>query len=99
MIADNLVVERGVSAGDAWITVDPANLRSALSALKDDGYRLLVFLTCVDHLLDASRNWPARYELVYELRNMETPEHLRVCNGWVQSVRPPHDNARPDLCR
>jgi len=78
VIADNLVVERGVSAGDTWISVDPANIHNALSALKDDGYRLLVFLTCVDHLLDASRSWPARYELVYELRNMDTPEHLRV---------------------
>ena len=78
MIADNLVVERGVSAGDSWITVDLANIHNALATLKNDGYRLLVFLTCVDHLLDASRSWPARYELVYELRNMDTPEHLRV---------------------
>ncbi len=78
MIADNLIVEQGVSAGDTWITIDPANIRKVLSTLKDDGYRLLVFLTCVDHLADASRSWPARYELVYELRNMDTTEHLRV---------------------
>ena len=76
--AESLVVERGVSAGDAWVTVDPANIRKALQSLKDDGYRLLVFLTCVDHLVDTSRQWPARYELVYELRNMETKEQLRV---------------------
>ena len=43
MIAENLVVERGVSAGDAWITVEPENIKAALQSLKDDGYRLLVF--------------------------------------------------------
>ena len=78
MIAPNLVVEQGVSAGDAWVTVDPGNIRTALQSLKDEGYRLLVFLTCVDHLVDASRQWPARYELVYELRNMETKDQLRI---------------------
>lgn len=78
MIRDNLIVERGVSAGDAWITVDPANIRDALSALKDGGYRLLLFLTCVDHLVDGSRQWPGRYEIVYQLRNMETLEEIRV---------------------
>jgi NADH-quinone oxidoreductase subunit C len=78
VIAETMVVERGVSAGDAWVTVDPSNIRGALQAMKDQGYRLLVFLTCVDHLLDGSRQWPARYELVYQLRNMETKDQLRV---------------------
>jgi NADH-quinone oxidoreductase subunit C len=78
VIRDNLIVERGVSAGDAWITVDPANIHDALSGLKDEGYRLLLFLTCVDHLVDASRKWPGRYEIVYQLRNMDTLEQLRV---------------------
>ena len=78
MIPDTQFLERGVSAGDAWITVDPANIHAALSGLKDDGYTLLVFLTCVDHLVDSSRQWPARYELVYQLRNMETKEQIRV---------------------
>jgi NADH-quinone oxidoreductase subunit C len=78
VIEETLVVEKGVSAGDAWVTVDPAKIRAALQSLKDDGYRLLVFLTCVDHLVDASRQWPTRYELVYELRNMETRAQLRV---------------------
>ncbi len=77
-IAENLVVAQGVSAGDAWATVEPANIKQALQSLKDDGYRLLVFMTCVDHLVDTSREWPARYELVYELRNLETKEQLRV---------------------
>jgi NADH-quinone oxidoreductase subunit C len=78
VIRDNLIVERGVSAGDAWITVDPANIHDALSSLKGEGYRLLLFLTCVDHLVDASRKWPGRYEIVYQLRNMDTLEQLRV---------------------
>ena len=98
MIADSLIVERGVSAGDAWIAVAAGDLRQALSALKDEGYRLLVFLTCVDHLADASRSrggapeglgptgaqggppryQSPRYELVYQLRNLETREQLRV---------------------
>jgi len=78
VISENLILDRGVSAGDAWMTVDPADIRQALSTLKDGGYRLLVFLTCVDHLVDSSRSFPARYELVYELRDMDKPEHLRV---------------------
>jgi NADH-quinone oxidoreductase subunit C len=78
VIADELVADRGVSAGDQWITVPAERVRDALAALKADGYRLLVFLTCVDHLADASREWPARFELVYQLRNLETREQLRV---------------------
>jgi NADH-quinone oxidoreductase subunit C len=78
VIADELVADRGVSAGDQWITVPAERVRDALAALKADGYRLLVFLTCVDHLADASRDWPARYELIYQLRNLETREQLRV---------------------
>jgi NADH-quinone oxidoreductase subunit C len=78
VIADDLVAERGVSAGDQWITVEAERVREALAALKADGFRLLVFLTCVDHLADASRQWPARFEIVYQLRNLETREQLRV---------------------
>ena len=78
MIPENLVVDKGASAGDSWVTVPAEQIREYLSALKNDGYRLLVFLTCVDHLADASREWPDRYELVYQLRNMETREQLRV---------------------
>jgi NADH-quinone oxidoreductase subunit C len=78
VIADDLVIERGVIAGDKWITVPADRIRDALSALKSDGFRLLVFLTCVDHLVDASREFPERYELVYQLRDMEKPEGIRV---------------------
>ena len=78
MIADELIAERGVSAGDQWITVNADLVRDALAALKAEGYRLLTFLTCVDHLADASREWPARFEIVYQLRNLETREQMRV---------------------
>jgi len=78
VIQETLIVERGVSAGDSWVTVEAPNIRSALSALKDDGYRLLVFLSCVDHLADPSFVWPARYEVIYQLRNLESREQLRV---------------------
>ena len=78
MIAEGLAIERGISAGDAWVTVDPEKIKDVLQSLKDDGYRLLVFLTCVDHLADASRAWPGRYELVYQLRNYDTKDQVRV---------------------
>ena len=41
MIADDLIVERGVSAGDEWITVPAAQVWVALSALRDDPRSLL----------------------------------------------------------
>jgi NADH-quinone oxidoreductase subunit C len=78
VIPEGLVVDRGVSAGDQWVTVDTTRAHEALESLRDDGYRLLVFLSCVDHLADASRDWPARYEIIYQLRNMETREQMRV---------------------
>ena len=95
MIAPRFVVEQGVSAGDSWVTVEPGDIRAALQALKDDGYRLLVFLTCVDHLADASRQWPSRYELVYQLRNLETKALLRV-RAFVDGD-PPHIDSVHDL--
>ena len=95
MIADSLVIERGVSAGDSWVTVDSEKIKEALGSLKDDGYRLLVFLTCVDHLADASRAWPGRYELVYQLRNYETKDQLRV-RAFVDGD-PPHIDSVTDL--
>ncbi len=78
MIADNLIVDRGVTASDAWITVEPAHVHEALSSLRDEGYRLLLFVTAVDHWSDPGREWPARFEVVYQLRNLETREELRV---------------------
>jgi NADH-quinone oxidoreductase subunit C len=78
VIAEDLVIEKGVTAGDQWVTVPAERIREALSALKSDGYRLLVFLTCVDHLVDTSRDFPARYEVVYQVRDLEKPAGLRV---------------------
>ncbi len=95
MISENLIVDRGVSAGDSWITVAAETAHEALSSLKDEGYRLLVFLTCVDHLADGSREWPSRYELVYQLRNMDTLEQLRV-RAFVAGD-PPHVDSVSDL--
>jgi NADH-quinone oxidoreductase subunit C len=70
VIADDLVLEKGVTARDQWVTVPAERIRDVLTAFKADGYRLLVFLTCVDHLIDASREFPARYEIVYQLRDL-----------------------------
>ena len=78
MIAEDLVIEKGVTAGDQWVTVPAEPIRDVLSVLKADGYRLLVFLTCVDHLVDSSREFPARYEVVYQLRDLEKPADLRI---------------------
>ena len=77
-IQDDLITERGVSAGDSWITVPAERVHEALAALKDEGYRMLVFLTCVDHLADQSHEWPTRFEVVYQLRDLEKPADLRV---------------------
>jgi NADH-quinone oxidoreductase subunit C len=92
VISENLITERGVSAGDEWITVPAAQIREALAALKDDGYQLLVFLTCVDHLADASKQWPARYELVYQLRDMEKLRDIRV-RAFIDGDPPEIDSA------
>jgi len=93
--SEALIVEKGVSAGDAWVQVEAGTVHAALSALRDEGYRLLIFLTCVDHLADASRQWPARYEVVYQLRNMKTREQLRV-RAFVDGD-PPHLDSVQDL--
>jgi NADH-quinone oxidoreductase subunit C len=95
VIAEKLIVDRGVSAGDNWITVAAESAHEALAGLRGEGYRLLVFLTCVDHLADSSRQWPSRYELVYQLRNMDTLDQLRV-RAFVDGD-PPHVDSVSDL--
>jgi NADH-quinone oxidoreductase subunit C len=95
VIPETLIVDRGVSAGDSWITVEAAGIHDALAGLKADGYTLLVFLTCVDHLADALNSWPARYELVYQLRNLETKEQVRV--RTFLDGDPPHIDSVHDL--
>ena len=94
MISDQLIIDRGVSAGDEWITVPAESVHEALAALRSDGYRLLTFLTCVDHLADHSREWPFRFEIVYQLRNLETREQLRVrafVDGDLPRIDSVHD--------
>ncbi|HEY5034229.1 MAG TPA: NADH-quinone oxidoreductase subunit C [Candidatus Dormibacteraeota bacterium] len=114
MIADTLILDRGVSAGDAWITVPSESIRDALSGLRSEGYLLLTFLTCVDHLADASRGgapgeglrpaaaqggpppvdeWPARFEIVYQLRNLDSLEQLRV-RAFVDGDPPKIDSVQ-----
>jgi NADH-quinone oxidoreductase subunit C len=78
VIAAEFVLEKGVTARDQWVTVPAERIREVLTALKADGYRLLVFLTCVDHLVDASREFPARFEIVYQLRDLDKPVEIRV---------------------
>ena len=96
MISEKLIVDRGVSAGDSWITVDAATVHEALAGLKEEGYQLLVFLSCVDHLADLSRpEWPGRYEIVYQLRNMETRAQIRI-RSFVDGD-PPHIESVSDL--
>ncbi|HET7338835.1 MAG TPA: NADH-quinone oxidoreductase subunit C [Candidatus Dormibacteraeota bacterium] len=95
MISEKLIVDKGTSAGDDWITVDAANVHEALSGLRDEGYRMLSFLTCVDHLADSSRKWPARFEVVYQLRNLESREQIRV-RAFVDGD-PPHIDSVSDL--
>ena len=79
MIADALIIEKGVSAGDEWITVAADKVHEALAGLRDEGYTLLLFLTCVDHLVDPSGEKPGRYEIVYQLRDQgEQTRDVRV---------------------
>jgi len=78
VIADDLVIERGVSAGDDWITVPAERIHDALLSLKDQGYRLLVFLSCVDHLADSSKQFRERFEIIYQLRDLDKPADIRV---------------------
>ncbi|HKF75630.1 MAG TPA: NADH-quinone oxidoreductase subunit C [Candidatus Dormibacteraeota bacterium] len=69
----------GVVAGDEWLTVPRELIRSTLADLKAQGYRSYVFMTCVDHLATPLlQRPPERFELVYQLRNMDTRHELRV---------------------
>ena len=73
------VLEEGVSAGDEWITIPRERIREVLQSLKDQGFRSYVFMTAVDHLATPVQP-PAseRFELVYQLRNLQEMEELRV---------------------
>jgi NADH-quinone oxidoreductase subunit C len=75
---EDLILERGVSAGDQWMTVSAEHVHEALAALKKDGFTLLAFMTCVDHLADPSGEKPGRFELIYQLRDLERKQLIRV---------------------
>ncbi|MGH7902895.1 MAG: NADH-quinone oxidoreductase subunit C [Candidatus Dormibacteraceae bacterium] len=68
-----LVVDRGVIAGDEWLTVTAGGLHEALTLLKRSGFDYLCFMSAVDHLPDEPR-----FELVYQLRNMVEARGIRV---------------------
>jgi NADH-quinone oxidoreductase subunit C len=88
-----LIIDRGVSAGDSWITVPSESVHEAMAGLRSEGYRLLTFMTCVDHLADASRDWPSRFEIVYQLRNLDSKEQLRV-RAFVDGEPPKIDSVQ-----
>jgi NADH-quinone oxidoreductase subunit C len=74
-----LIKERGLSAGDEWIRVEVQDIPATLTDLVARGFGFLCFLTCVDHLATpVMPPPPARFELVYELRNMAERRLIRV---------------------
>ena len=82
-----IAVEHGVIAGDEWVTVPAAQIREALEAARADGYSFFSFITCVDHLArdggeaPFTGSWegdPPRFEMVYELRDMERVRLIRI---------------------
>jgi NADH-quinone oxidoreductase subunit C len=94
-------LDAGVIAGDAWISVAPDQIRSALPALYDQGFKNILFMTAVDHLATPVANPPAdRFELVYQLRDVERHLEVRVRTfvpeenphiASVQDIYPPAD--------
>ena len=79
LLPDEAVLERGVLAGDEWITVARERIREVLRALQAGGFETYAFMTCVDHLATpVVEKPPERYELVYQLRDMRGHRELRV---------------------
>jgi len=82
------VLDEGVVAGDRWITVKREGLPETLRGLQAEGYQSFLFMSAVDHLATPVRpEPPERFELIYQLRNMETREELRV-RVWVPEDDP-----------
>ena len=76
-----IAIERGVGAGDEWVTVPAAQIRKALQGALAEGYTFYSFITCVDHLARLDGRPPhtgesggagPRFEMVYELRDLDT---------------------------
>jgi NADH-quinone oxidoreductase subunit C len=82
-----IAVDRGAIAGDDWVTVPAARIREALVAAQADGFTFYSFITCVDHLArddgkppftGPREGTPPRFEVVYELRDLERVRLLRI---------------------
>ncbi|HEY8761476.1 MAG TPA: NADH-quinone oxidoreductase subunit C [Candidatus Dormibacteraeota bacterium] len=82
-----IAVDHGVSAGDVWVTVPADRIREALEAARAEGFDFFSFITCVDHLArddgrppftGAWEGEPPRFEMVYELRDMERVRLIRI---------------------
>ncbi|MBO0707648.1 MAG: NADH-quinone oxidoreductase subunit C, partial [Candidatus Dormibacteraeota bacterium] len=72
-------LDAGVIAGDAWISVAPEQIRNALRALYDQGFKNILFMTAVDHLATpVAIPPPERFEVVYQLRDVERHLEVRV---------------------
>lgn len=91
-----LAVDSGVVAGDRWLTVPAGRVREALVAARACGYDFYSFITCVDHLgrIDGPPPFtgpptgsPPRFEMIYELRDMERGRLLRI-RAFLSGERP-----------
>src|SRR5207253_10081465 len=72
-------IAEGVIAGDRWVSVPRDRIRESLQELKADGFRSYLFMTCVDHLATPDiEKPPERFELVYQLRDMERRQERRL---------------------
>jgi NADH-quinone oxidoreductase subunit C len=72
-------IAEGVIAGDRWVLVPRERIRESLQELKAQGFRSYLFMTCVDHLATpVVEKPPERFELVYQLRDMEGRRELRL---------------------
>jgi NADH-quinone oxidoreductase subunit C len=82
------VLDEGVIAGDRWITVKREGLAETLRALQAEGYQSFLFMSAVDHLATpVVPGPPERFELIYQLRDMDSREELRV-RVWVPEDDP-----------
>ena len=82
-----IAIEKGVVAGDQWVTVPAPRIREALTAAREEGYDFFSFITCVDHLARDDGRPPfaggaaiedARFEVVYQLRDLSRRRQIRV---------------------
>ncbi|MGA0039006.1 MAG: NADH-quinone oxidoreductase subunit C [Pirellulales bacterium] len=78
-------LETSVFRGQRRVVVPPSSLADAMKRLKDNGFDLLVDVTCVDYL--EYRGATSRYGLVYLLVNTRTNERLTV-RSFVDDPEP-----------